>query len=104
MKRIVYALIGVLAVRAALGAGGRTAGKRGALEEIAQAPYGRLLLIAIGVGIAGYALWRFIQTAFDEVPYIPLWQPFVDIAMQQNVTGYTHWFHRQLDFRPMAKG
>jgi hypothetical protein len=26
-----------------------------------------------------------------------------DVAMQKNVTGYQYWFHRQLDFRTLAK-
>ena len=64
-KGIVYTLIGVLAVRAALGAGGEVTGKRGALEEISRAPFGRYLLLAIGVGIVGYALWRWIQAVMD---------------------------------------
>ena len=64
-KGIVYTLIGVLAVRAALGAGGEVTGKRGALEEISRAPFGRYLLLAIGVGIVGYALWRCMQALVD---------------------------------------
>jgi peptide/nickel transport system substrate-binding protein len=24
--------------------------------------------------------------------------------MQKNVTGYRYWFHRQLDYRQLAKG
>ena len=64
-KGIVYALIGVLAVQAAIGAGGDTTGKKGALEHIGQAPFGRILLIAIGVGIVGYALWRYLQAFLD---------------------------------------
>jgi peptide/nickel transport system substrate-binding protein len=30
-------------------------------------------------------------------------QPALDVAMQKNVTGYQYWFHRQLDFRTLAK-
>ena len=45
----------------------------------------------------------FIHIAFDEVPRIPLFQPFLDVAMQKNVTGYRYWFHRQLDYRQLAK-
>lgn len=64
-KGVVYTLIGVLAVQAAIGAGGQTTGQNGALEQIGRAPFGRLLLIAIGVGIVGYALWRFVQAFLD---------------------------------------
>ena len=62
---MVYTLIGVLAAQAALTAGGETTGQQGALEKIGEAPFGRFLLIAMGVGIAGYALWRFIQAFLD---------------------------------------
>jgi peptide/nickel transport system substrate-binding protein len=45
----------------------------------------------------------FIQLAFTETPRIPLFQPYLDVAMQKNVTGYRYWFHRQLDYRQLAK-
>lgn len=64
-KGVVYTLIGVLAVQAAIGAGGETTGQRGALEQIGEAPLGRILLIAMGVGMVGYALWRFMQAFMD---------------------------------------
>ena len=64
-KGVVYTLMGVLAVRVAIGAGGEIAGKTGVLEEIGKAPFGRYLLIATGVGIVGYALWRCIQAVWD---------------------------------------
>jgi len=45
----------------------------------------------------------FIDLAFVEVPRIPLYQPFVNVAMQKNVSGYRYWFHRRLDYRAFAK-
>ena len=45
----------------------------------------------------------FITIAFTDMPRIPLFQPWLDVAMQKNVTGYRYWFHRQLDYRPLAK-
>jgi peptide/nickel transport system substrate-binding protein len=45
----------------------------------------------------------FIKIAFDDIPRIPLFQPSLDVAMQKNVTGYRYWFHRQLDYRQLAK-
>jgi len=42
---------------------------------------------------------RMLEIAFDEVPRIPLWQPYLDVAMRKDVTGYTYWFHRQIDLR-----
>lgn len=64
-KGVVYVLIGVLAARAALGAGGRTTDSGGALTAIGNASYGRLLLVVIAIGLLGYALWRVIEAATD---------------------------------------
>lgn len=36
-------------------------------------------------------------------PRIPLYQPFVNVAMQKNISGYQYWFHRRLDYRAMVK-
>jgi peptide/nickel transport system substrate-binding protein len=46
---------------------------------------------------------RMIAIAFAEVPRIPLYQPYLDAAMQKSVGGYASWFHRQLDCRPITK-
>jgi peptide/nickel transport system substrate-binding protein len=45
----------------------------------------------------------FTKIALADLPKIPLMQPNLDVAMQRNVTGYQYWFHRQLDFRTLAK-
>jgi peptide/nickel transport system substrate-binding protein len=45
----------------------------------------------------------FISIAFAEIPRIPLFQPWLDVAMQKDVTGYCYWLHRQLDYRQLAK-
>lgn len=50
------------------------------------------------------AVKGFVQKSFDEVPRIPLFQPTLSAAMQKNISGYTYWFHRQLDYRSLAKG
>lgn len=45
----------------------------------------------------------FIEMAWQEVPRVPLVQPTLAVAMQPNIQGYQYWFHRQLDFRQLAK-
>ena len=45
----------------------------------------------------------FVDLAFAEVPRIPLYQPFVNVAMQKNISGYQYWFHRRLDYRALVK-
>lgn len=45
----------------------------------------------------------FVDLAFAEIPRIPLFQPYVNVAMQKNVSGYQYWFHRRLDYRALVK-
>jgi len=45
----------------------------------------------------------FISKAYAEVPRIPLFQPFLNVATQKNISGYVYWFHRQLDYRSIVK-
>ena len=46
---------------------------------------------------------RLLAIAFEDVPRIPLYQPYLDTAMQKDVEGYASWFHRQLDVRSIQK-
>lgn len=43
-----------------------------------------------------------LATAIADVPLVPLYQPFLEVAMQPNVSGYAYWFHRQIDLRPVV--
>ena len=45
----------------------------------------------------------FVDQAFLDIPRIPLFQPYSNVAMQKNVTGYQYWFHRRLDYRALVK-
>ena len=45
----------------------------------------------------------FIQRAFDEVPNVPLYQPFLNVAVKKNVSGFRYWFHREVDYRSLVK-
>ena len=62
---LVYVLVGVLSVRAALGGGGKTAGQEGALQTILLAPLGRALVGLVALGLLGYAMWRLFQGFLD---------------------------------------
>jgi hypothetical protein len=64
-KGVVYVIVGLLAAQAALGMGGTTTDTRGVFDWVVQAPFGRLLLAVMGIGLAGYALWRFVQAGLD---------------------------------------
>lgn len=63
-RGIVYLIIGFFAVLAAFG-GGDKKNSRGALEAVLGQPFGEVLLWALVVGMAGYSLWRLIQSLFD---------------------------------------
>jgi peptide/nickel transport system substrate-binding protein len=45
----------------------------------------------------------FVDQVFTDMPRIPLYQPYVNVAMQKNVSGYAYWFHRRLDYRTLVK-
>ncbi len=65
-KGIVYIVIGFLAAQAAFTGGGKTTNSQGALTTIFQQPFGQFLLGIVGVGLAGYALWRFVEAGLDS--------------------------------------
>jgi len=62
----VYGIIGILALKLAFGVGGKATDQKGALETLAQQPFGRVLLILVAVGLAGYALWRLVRAALGH--------------------------------------
>jgi hypothetical protein len=62
-RGLVYLIIGVLALKLALGEGGKAANQQDALRTIAHQPFGKTLLILVAIGLAGYALWRLVRAA-----------------------------------------
>lgn len=62
-RGIVYGVIGLLAIKVALGSGGKATNQQGALQTIAQQPFGKGLLVAVAAGLAGYASWRLVRAA-----------------------------------------
>ncbi|MGW1880478.1 DUF1206 domain-containing protein [Streptomyces sp. NPDC001975] len=65
-RGVIYALIGVLSLRIAFSGGGKQADRGGAIAEIAQKPFGTVLLWMLGVALAGMALWRLSEAAFGQ--------------------------------------
>lgn len=60
-KGVVYLIIGALAAQ-----GAAQAGSQGALSKIAEQPFGQILLGVVALGLAAYALWRFVQGFADS--------------------------------------
>ncbi len=49
------------------------------------------------------AVRAMVDIAWADIPRVPLWQPYLDVALQKNVHGYRYWFHRMLDVRSIYK-
>jgi hypothetical protein len=64
-KAVIYAIVGALAIAAALQRGGRITDTSGALRVILSQPFGQLILVVLGVGLCGYAAWRFLDAWKD---------------------------------------
>jgi len=56
-----YLVVALLALRIATGDFDDRADKQGALQAVVRQPFGKVLIAALAVGFAGYALWRFVE-------------------------------------------
>ena len=63
-RGVLYILIGLVAILVALGQSSHEADQQGALQLLAGQPYGLVSLWLLGIGFAGYALWRLSEAAF----------------------------------------
>jgi Domain of Unknown Function (DUF1206) len=64
-RGVLYILIGWIAILVAFGqTSGSQANQQGALQLLARQPYGLVSLWLLGIGFAGYALWRLSEAAF----------------------------------------
>ena len=64
-RGVLYILIGWVAILVAFGqTSGNQANQQGALQLLAKQSYGLVSLWLLGIGFAGYALWRFSEAAF----------------------------------------
>jgi uncharacterized protein DUF1206 len=64
-KGLVYIVIGLMAAGVALGMTRHFADAGGALRILLSEPFGRVLLVAVGAGLLGYALWQAVAAALD---------------------------------------
>jgi hypothetical protein len=67
-RGVVYGVIGLLALKLALGDGGKATNQQGALKEIAGQSFGKALLVLVAAGLAGYAVWRLVRAAIGYGP------------------------------------
>ncbi len=67
-RGLIYGIIGILALKLALGHGGKLTNQQGALHTVAHQPFGKLLLVLVAIGLGGYALWRLVRAAIGHGP------------------------------------
>ena len=67
-RGLIYAIIGVLALKLALGHGGKLTNQQGALHTLVEQPFGKVLLTLVAIGLGGYALWRLVRAALGRGP------------------------------------
>jgi len=46
---------------------------------------------------------KMIALAASELPVIPLWQANQEAVMASSISGYTYWYHRQVDIRDLVR-
>jgi hypothetical protein len=67
-RGLIYGIIGILAIKLAIGTGGTITNQQGALKTIAHQPFGKVLLILVAIGLAGYAVWRLVHAFLGHGP------------------------------------
>jgi Domain of Unknown Function (DUF1206) len=67
-RGFVYAIVGVLALKLAIGEGGKLVNQQGAFQTVAHQPFGSVLLTALAIGLGCYALWRLVRAAIGHGP------------------------------------
>jgi hypothetical protein len=65
-KGTIYVIVAVIAINVALGGGGTPEDRQGALQSLADEPFGKILLGLLAAGFAAYALWRLAEGLFDR--------------------------------------
>src|SRR5690554_3178156 len=64
-KGLIYVVVGVLSLLAALNMGGESSGTNQALLFFKKQPFGQFLLIALGIGLMCYSYWMFVRSIKD---------------------------------------
>lgn len=65
-KGVSFGIVGVLALKLALGDGGQATSRQGALRQLAGTTFGTVFLILLALGFAAYAIWRFAQAVAEK--------------------------------------
>ena len=66
-RGLLYVVVAVLATQVAAGHYEARPDKQGALQAVVHQPFGRLMVLMLAAGFAGYAVWRFVEAAVGPV-------------------------------------
>ena len=67
-RGLVYALVGLLAFTVAVSDQGKLTDQQGAIQMVANKPFGELVLVLLAIGLGGYAIWRAFRAALGHGP------------------------------------
>jgi len=68
VRGLLYAVMGILVLRIAIGTGGGQATDlSGSMVYLTGNPFGKLVLVVVVVGLAAYSLWGFIRAIYDPL-------------------------------------
>ena len=88
-RGVIYALMGILAIQLARGVGGEKPSQEGAMRLIADQTFGRVLLLLVALGLAGYAALRFTQAFVGRTSEAGRFSTFDRIAAFGSACAYT---------------
>ena len=66
-RGLLYLVMGLLALNVAIGLGGKNTDLAGSLVFVTGNAYGKVILIAMVVGLLAYSVWGFVRAVFDPL-------------------------------------
>ena len=67
IRGVLYAAMGTFALGLALGLGGTATDQSGSLRILTGGPAGRLMLLAVVIGLIAYSIWGFVRAIYDPL-------------------------------------
>ena len=67
IRGVLYAAMGTFALGLALGLGGTATDQSGSLVILTGGPAGRVMLLAVAIGLGAYSIWGFVRAIFDPL-------------------------------------
>ena len=67
-RGLIYGIIGLFAFEVVVSDTGKLTNQQGAINTVANQPFGEFLLVLLAVGLGGYAIWRLVRAALGHGP------------------------------------